>query len=1338
MRKVDIRPAAVPTLMRIMGCSVAPRAVGPLTARFRLRKALHRTPTLVLPAFAVLLGTAVTAQASTRYIQTGSIPAPPAAEATFASPLGSVAVDRSSGDVYVVDGGHTEVQKFDASGTFILSFGGGVDQTSGANVCAAASGDTCGPGTPGSGNGQFACGFFCGPEGIAVDQASGDVYVTDPPNSRVQKFDSSGKYLSQFDGSATPAKSFSSPSSVSVDPTSSDVYVVDAGHNVVDKFDSSGNLVSAFGSNGALDGSATPASSFSFPTFPTQPAAGVAVDSSGRLYVGDAGHGVVDEFDSSGAFQGQLGAGTLTAPSELAVDSSDNVFVVDSSSQSIVKFDSAGNPLTSFSTNTSNSLRGVAVTGDSHTVYVSTTSFSEGPRVLIFSFVTVPDVTTGAASNVQQTTATLAGTVNPDGVQLTDCHFVYTDDADFQANGYSGPNAKSAPCVPAAASIPPDHGEHAVTADLTGLSPKTTYDFRLVAANANGSNHGQDRSFRTSAPPVIDSTSFTGVALTRAILNGQVNPEGSDTTFHFEYGTTTAYGTSAPVPDGDLGGGSSDQVASTTISGLSPGTTYHFRLVAHNGLGTTDGPDFAFTTFEPPQPGLPDGRAYELVTPQDKNGQSIAPLVAATSAVAVDGGHVLYFTQAAFGDQTASGLEGVFNATRNPAGWQSTSVALPQADPHPNFDNDASSLPSALSPDFSSIYYEPAILDPLTSQATSRQVWVRKSDGTFVNVSQNTDGEAALGGSSSDGSHVALEMGRVNSDIVGPFGTHGGVLSLFDHTGDQNRPVGVDTSGSPVSSCGSGLAGTKEDLLGDYKGYFRIAPHQDSVSADGSRIFFEAPDPQAKFYSTDPNCLKPAALYVRERDARTTEISLSQKTGSVGAPAADGATFMGATPDGSKVFFYSPDQLTDDPAAASGGLYRFDVDRGTLALITNAEGATVLGSVKADGTAPLVSADGSHVYFRGSVPGNGPPGKNIYLWNDGEIIFVAPDLSAVHGVISLMSADGATLSMLTAANLTSYDSSGKQEVYLYRQNAGPLTCISCAPNGAAAGGDAEFYGNGNQKGEASADVPVVGFNNMTADGSRVVFDSPDRLLAGASNGLYNVYEWEASGTGSCNSSAHDGGCLYLLSDGSGPYESRLVGISRDGTDVVFATSDSLVPQDNNNTADGDLYDARIGGGFPFTPPSTPCSEDQCQGTLASVPTLPSAASITFSGAGNASPAAQPARAGVTVTGKTVTGSKLTLSVTVPGGGRITGSGPAVKGVSRTAAKAGTYQLTFSLTGNARRALTRHRKLKVTVRVAYSPPGAATSWATVSLMLTQRGHTTHRTIRAAHANGREGK
>jgi NHL repeat len=1293
--------------------------------RYNMSKQPKTTPNprlslaIVLTACTFFLATAVTAQASSSYVQVGEI-------AGFGFPVGGVAGDRSSGDLYVVDGSGAVVNKYGPTGTLISSFGG-----------------------PGSGNGQFGQGFFSGPAGVAVDQSNGDVYVVDRANSRVEKFDSAGVYLTQFNGSATPAGSFSSPTSVAVDPINGGVYVVDAGNNVIDKFDSSGNLVTAFGSGGALSGSATPASSFAFPITSGEPLPGMAVDSSGRLYVGDVGNGVVDEFNSSGEYQGHLGAGTLSAPSELAVDSSDDVFAADSSTQSIVKFDSAGDQLVSFPTNGTRTLRGLAVAGDGANVYASLlpSSFLETSPVLIFAMVTLPDVTTATPSNVQQTTATVEGTVNPDGVPLTDCHFVYTDDADFQANGYSGPDAKTAACVPDAAAIPSDHSDHSVASDLTGLSPNTTYHVRLVAANAQGSAHGQDRTLTTPGPPVIDGTSFTGVGLTQAILKAQVNPEGSHTVFHFEYGTTTAYGNSAPVPDSDLGMSTTDQLASTDISGLSPITTYHFRLVAHNEQGVTQGPDDTFTTFAPPQSRLPDSRAYELVTPTDKNGQSI-PIAVGTlrSALAADGGHVLYFAQAPFGEHAINGLEGVFEATRSPGGWQSTSVAFPQADPQANFDNEIA--PSAFTPDFSSIYYEEKAIDRNTSAPIRRVVYVHNSDGTFVNLSQNADGEAALAGSSADGSHVLLEMGQVtsNSLIPGQENDVGGVMSLFDHTRGQNLPVSVGTNGAPISSCGAGLAGAVGGSgLDRYSGYHDLEHFREDVSTDGARIFFQVPDPQGKAFSPDPNCLATPELYVREGDAQTIEISVSQKTGSAGAQAAGGATFMGATPDGSKVFFYTPDQLTDDPAAASGGLYRFDVLRRTLTFIVKAPEATsravVVGGDEADGTTPLVSVDGSHVYFRGSVPGNGPVGTNIYLWNEGQIAFVAPDPFETTNqdfLRAVMSADGSTLAIQTRANLTSYDSGGRQEIYLYKQNGGPLTCISCGPNGAAADGDAEFYGDGNLRGEASGAVPVVGFNNITADGSRIVFDSPDRLLAGATNGRYNVYEWEARGAGSCDSTAQDGGCLYLISDGSGPYESHVVGISSDGSDVVFATSDSLVPQDDNNTDDGDLYDARIGGGFPFDPPSAPCSEDQCQGAPAEVPAVPSAASITFNGPGNALFGIPRLTPRITVTRKTITGWMFTLSVKVPGEGRITGTGQALKPVSRAVPKAGTYQLRFILTTNAKRSLAYHKSLSVTVRIVYSPPDATSSSATVSLTLDRRGRTTRKVLRGAHTTWRATK
>ena len=86
------------------------------------------------------------------------------------------------------------------------------------------------------------------------------------------------------------------------------------------------------------------------------------------------------------------------------------------------------------------------------------------------------------------------------------------------------------------------------------------------------------------------------VTSTTATLKGVVNPEGMATKYHWEYGTTTAYGTSAPIPDASAGSGLSNIAVSQAITGLSPNTVYHFALVGSNSKGTAKGLDEVFTT----------------------------------------------------------------------------------------------------------------------------------------------------------------------------------------------------------------------------------------------------------------------------------------------------------------------------------------------------------------------------------------------------------------------------------------------------------------------------------------------------------------------------------------------------------------------------------------------------------------------------------------------------------------------------------------------------------------------------------------------------------------------
>ncbi len=135
------------------------------------------------------------------------------------------------------------------------------------------------------------------------------------------------------------------------------------------------------------------------------------------------------------------------------------------------------------------------------------------------------------------------------------------------------------------------------TANLSGLTPGTTYHYRLKGTNAGGSNFSQDGTFTTLSPPVIVSTTAKGGPRS-ATLTAQVNPQGADTAYHFEYGVDDGYGSS--TPETALGGGFDDLTATATVSGLESGRTYHFRVVATNANGTSEGADTTVVTSPPP------------------------------------------------------------------------------------------------------------------------------------------------------------------------------------------------------------------------------------------------------------------------------------------------------------------------------------------------------------------------------------------------------------------------------------------------------------------------------------------------------------------------------------------------------------------------------------------------------------------------------------------------------------------------------------------------------------------------------------------------------------------
>jgi phosphodiesterase/alkaline phosphatase D-like protein len=201
---------------------------------------------------------------------------------------------------------------------------------------------------------------------------------------------------------------------------------------------------------------------------------------------------------------------------------------------------------------------------------------------MTFTTNNVPAATTTAATSVTSTSATLNGTVNPDGLPTN---------YDFAYGTASNNLTSTTPTTNLAAGTSPQN----VSANIVGLAPGTTYYFQLQASNGAGPAPAADiLSFTTPTGPTVTTGAASGINPTTAVLNGTVDPAGQATTYHFEYGTDTFYGSDTPASS--AGSGTSDVSVSAPISGLTAATTYHFRLVGTNASGTTNGADATFTT----------------------------------------------------------------------------------------------------------------------------------------------------------------------------------------------------------------------------------------------------------------------------------------------------------------------------------------------------------------------------------------------------------------------------------------------------------------------------------------------------------------------------------------------------------------------------------------------------------------------------------------------------------------------------------------------------------------------------------------------------------------------
>ena len=469
-------------------------------------------------------------------------------------------------------------------------------------------------------------GPFSSPGALAVDP-QGDLYVAG--SSTVYEFEPSGvllREITEFEGSP-----LGFITAVAVDPSSENVLVAQA--DAIDEFTASGE------SNGKI------AEANLAPFGHIQ---GLAVDSSGKLYAADGANNVVDVF-SPGVILPKIAyeavsnqtqtSGTLNASVDLnggpEVTACSFEYGTDTSYGSSVPC----SPATPYSSNTSVSagISGLTTEATTHyrIVLVTSNGTKRGPDQT-YTPHNVTSLTTESASNVEPTSATLNGSWIGNN---TDTHYFFQWGSD---KSYGHVTA-----MPPGDDDGSTMGVTSVHTDINSLEPITTYHYRIVAANSTGTSIGQDVSFTTppNAPMIV--TSVTGVQSDTASLHAQINPGGGDTTYHFEWGAADCAAhpevcTTTPIPDGDVGAGISDQSVSTLLSGLMPGTTYHFRVVATNSQsppGGTASSDRTFTTypftpFNDPCPNahvrqqtgsalLLDCRAYELVSAANAGGYDV-------------------------------------------------------------------------------------------------------------------------------------------------------------------------------------------------------------------------------------------------------------------------------------------------------------------------------------------------------------------------------------------------------------------------------------------------------------------------------------------------------------------------------------------------------------------------------------------------------------------------------------------------------------------------------------------------------------------------------------------
>jgi hypothetical protein len=1086
---------------------------------------------------------------------------------------------------------------------------------------------------------------------IAVNQTSGDVYVLSWGSRRIDQFDADGNFIRAWGTDvvvgggtgfeictvATECKkgvfssdggSLTSARSLAID-SAGNVWVGGNNHRF-DQFDSAGNFIAAYGWDvDALGGagglekctSTAPGAcqrapigsalgQFSGDQFGPSPYQ-ITIDSAGNIYAVDAQGGGpgspsnnrIQRFNSSVTSASVFGIGlpdlTSTQDQLLATPDGHLLLGVEASGgNQLLDLDASGAITeTSLAGAGIPSFVGLARNEATGTIYATTTMSSQNPDNPNVGILVIddgplppqPGVELDPITTFDDSSATFSGTVDPGGLALGSCKFQYSTD---QVTWVDVPEL-------ACDSFDPNGGPQAVSEEVTGLETGGHYFVRLVATRPyNPAAVGIDEEEVTlpSLPPVLSDLGVVRIADTSASLVAKVRPRSQSTNYHFEYGLTPGLGSS--TAEAEIVG-SAEVIVSQQVTGLSPDTDYHFKLTATNVAGTTESGIEAFHTRAEPLPN-PDDRAYEQVTPPAKNFNDIGKH---GDVKVAENGQAVTFPTISSLENPPSQVWSIFVESigrRGLNGWRAEAISPPicfgdsqgpdligQPDPaaalssnidravlrRPDYPDCPVSIDPAAPPQ-ENLYLADLLADPPEYELLTPQPAIGSVGPSFGGTGGNF---AAADG---DWSHVLYTSARQQTADA-PAGSfaklyqwHEGALTLLSK----------DTSEAPFTTT-SGVAG---------------AAATNTVSEDGSRIFFS----------------NAGQIYMREFTATTYEVAKSECTSACGSSATK--QFRWATPDGNRVLFSSAQKLINGDTSAGEDLYLYAHGPNPL----GEQNLTLLSkdNEPADGSAAGLlgvlgmSEDGETVYFAASsqlvLGGPTANGPKLYrwLWSGGSptvdylgTLAESGDddnwgASAGQPKVRRVTADGTKLLIETELAFDPL-ADGDEDLDVYRWNEEGWACASCQLPSQASAGDSTFAGAG----DSTAADGRIG-NAMSADGARVFFATADALLDADTNDKGDLYEW------------HEG-TLSLISSGIGTEDVEFTGIGLSGHDAFFLTRERLVGWDTDDNID--LYDARIGGGFPEPPPTgAPCEGEACRGASTVAPVTVGAGSAVFEGPGN--------------------------------------------------------------------------------------------------------------------------